>query len=83
MTAASTIRLPVKFFRDHYERDLPTPSVVKETRSHVWVRSDDPAIADLRADAEHYGDPDSFEPEYRHLRKSAQATIAALDAAAH
>lgn len=54
----NTAMLPKGFFRDHRERDLPTPTIIRETRAHFEVDCADPAMADLRDDAEFYAAPD-------------------------
>lgn len=51
-------RIPPAFYDDHVARDLPAPALVKRGRLGVyWIDDQDPALADLRADAEHYASP--------------------------
>ena len=72
-------RIPKRFFDDHAERDLDTPAIVKETKTHYFVRADDPFVAELRDDAEFYADdhgPDLLPPG---LKASARAAFAALE----
>lgn len=74
------IRLPKRFFDDHAERDLDTPAIVRETKAHYFVRANDPALDELREDAEFYAaehGPDLLPPG---LKASAHATFAALSA---
>ena len=75
------IRLPWKFYLDHFERGLPTPDDVKSTKAHVFIRADDPHIESLRADAEFYCD--RFGPDLisTALRNSARATLQAINEA--
>jgi hypothetical protein len=76
------IKLPTAFFIDHQERDLDTPAVVKRTRTHVFVRADDPAIPELLDDARHYSDSAAFmDRAYFGLCMSARATERAITAA--
>jgi hypothetical protein len=80
--AAELIKLPKVFFDDHDERSLPSPEVVKTTKPHYWVRRDDPALAELLSDAEHYCDPNGPDAEgLGGLKRSAKATVKAITAA--
>lgn len=73
------IRIPWKFALDHSERDLDTPEVVRETRSHWFIRADDPALPELLNDAEFYADPWGPDAEWLGgLKASARATIRAI-----
>ena len=73
-----TIKLPRRFFIDHLERDLDTPRILRETKSHVYVSAADPALAELASDADYYKDPQWFDREYFGLCMSAKATLKAL-----
>jgi hypothetical protein len=74
----SPLRLPRRFFYDHAERDLPTPVVIRKTKSHVFVDGHDPAIGELINDAEYYANP--YGPNGGEgLKKSAIATILAYE----
>lgn len=78
------IKLPKGFFDDHCERDLDTPEVVKETDRHYWVCKNDPAIKELKDDAEYYIDiwnAGGWEKYLFGLIQSAKATLKALEAA--
>jgi hypothetical protein len=52
----ATVRIPVAFLNDHDQRALPTPTVVKSTARHAWIRRDDPAFAELLDDARFYAE---------------------------
>ena len=76
------IRIPKRFFDDHAERDLDTPAIIRETKNHYYIRSDDPFVDELRDDAEFYAaehGPDLLPPG---LKASARATLTALGDAA-
>jgi hypothetical protein len=76
------IRLPKSFFDDHDERGLPCPEVIKTTKPHYWVAPDDPVLAELLSDAEHYCDPNGPDAEgLGGLKRSAKATVKAIQAA--
>lgn len=70
------IRLPKRFMDDHQERDLPTPNVVRETKSHYYVDPLDPNLAELLDDAKHYASDVDCAPAG--IVASARATVAAL-----
>jgi hypothetical protein len=75
----SLLRIPRRFYEDHDERALPTPAVVKFTKTHIWIDADDAALDELRSDAEHYAHrygPDQCPPG---LIPAARALLAALD----
>lgn len=80
------VAVPLGFYRDHTERDLPTPLAVKRSGCRVWVLRCDPNLPELLADAEHY--VDTFCPGNRHpddtcpraVYDSAVRTVAALRA---
>jgi len=76
------IKLPKRFFQDHKERDLDTPTVVKENSRNVWVNANDPHLAELRADADYYSDMwdiGGFDQWVFGLARSAKATLKAID----
>lgn len=78
-TAENLIRVPRVFLVDHVERDLPTPEIVRSTKSHYYIRSDDPNLAELVSDAEHYADKTATDCE-PWLRSAAKALLNALEA---
>jgi len=51
------IKIPQRFFRDHQDRDLETPEIVKATKTHFWIKADDPHIGELYDDADYYAEP--------------------------
>lgn len=48
------IRIPKMFYTDKRKRLSPVPVIVRETRHHYVVLSDDPNLYELWADADHY-----------------------------
>lgn len=74
---AEGIRIPKRFFVDHWERDLPTPKILKETSSHYYIDAKDEALDELISDAKHYADPRATDAE-QWLRNSASALLKAL-----
>lgn len=79
MKTTNLIRIPWVFALDHDERELPTPEIVKSTKSHWWVRADDPALPELLSDAEHYAHPWGPDAEgLGGLKASAKATVRAI-----
>ena len=73
-----TIRLPKQFFDDHWERELPTPAIIKQTRQHYYVAADDPALPELLDDADYYAG--AYGPDAPWLKSSARATVKAIRA---
>ena len=78
-----TVRVPAAFFKDHEDRDCePYCEPVKRTGRYVVLRLDDPGLRELLDDARHYADPSwSMEQEYFGLKRSAVATVKAIEAA--
>jgi len=73
------IRIPTRFFDDHQERELPTPEVIKATKSNYWISADDRDLPELLNDAEHYSDMLGYmESYYFGLCMSARATAKAI-----
>jgi len=81
----ATIRVPAKFFGDHEERDCePYCDPVKRSDRFVWLRPDDPGLAELLDDARHYGDDDGGPDAVGDgggLVQSARATVKAIQQA--
>ena len=76
------IKLPKRFFQDHQERDLDTPTVVKENSRNVWVNANDPHLAELKSDADYYSlmwDMGSFDKWLIGIARSAKATVEAIE----
>jgi hypothetical protein len=51
------IIIPKGFYRDHVERDLPAPPIVRETKAAIWIDPTHPDYAELLDDANHYAHP--------------------------
>ena len=78
------IRIPTKFFYDHAERMLPTPEIVRQTKTHIWIDADDAALFELHDDAVHHAhelDPPDGIGSLIGLISSARATYRAIEAA--
>lgn len=85
MADTRIFKLPPKFHDDHVRRDLPGGTVVRATKTHVYVELDHPEWVSLMDDAIYYRDnmdsdagftgPDAFA-----LLSSARATVKALAA---
>ena len=76
------IRVPAKFYTDHDERGCePFCEPVKRSSRFVWILPSDPGLPELLDDARHYANPYSFGSEYGDLRRSAAATVKAIEAA--
>ena len=74
------IKIPQGFYNDHCERDLPTPEIVKSTKQHYWINTEDPNFAELISDARHYSDPLGWDEEvWRIHGTAAQALIKAVE----
>lgn len=74
---SSLVRIPTRFFEDHYSRDLPTPEIVRQTKAHYWIDRADPALPELICDAKHYAD--RYGPDCgANLKPSAIALLRAL-----
>lgn len=71
-----SIRIPKTFYWDHYERDLPSPQIDYETKSHLYVFDGD-YMQDLIDDAKFYADPASNDASFA-LKQSARALLAAI-----
>jgi hypothetical protein len=79
---AAIVRVPAKFYIDHDDRGCePFCEPFKRSSRFVWLLSNDPGLDELLDDARHYADPDNFGSEYGDLRRSAAATVKAIEAA--
>ena len=76
------IRAPKRFIDDHANRDLDTPYVWRQTKVHYFISRWDPAMEELRSDAEYYADgefgPDAI-GDGGALKRSAKALVDAMD----
>lgn len=75
-------RIPKLFLNDHAERDLPSPVICRSTKAHYFVALDDLALDELLDDAVYYATEDvAVGPMYLGLRRSAAATVEAINTA--
>lgn len=72
------IRIPRRFLDDHQDRDLPSPEIQHETRTHVWVDGSDPALPELISDARFYCDTYGPDMAPAGLKVAARALLKAL-----
>ena len=75
-----TYALPPRFYHDHVARALPSGTIVRETKSKVFVDLDREAYDDLLSDADYYSNVSFFEPYLFGLCSSAAATLKILRA---
>ena len=73
------IRIPPTFYRDHYERDLPTPVNHSRFKSYVLIDPADPALPELLSDARYYAEYMS-DPEWSSATGMARSAAALLRA---
>ena len=72
------LKIPKKFYDDHFFRDLPSPKILKETKTHYFICTQDKALLnELEDDADHYSKSDGFIVE-KGLIQSARATLKKL-----
>jgi len=75
------IKIPKRFYDDHKERDLESPAIIKQNKTHYWIKSDDPDIAELKSDADYYytmWNMGAFDKSLVGICMSAKATLNAL-----
>lgn len=75
------IKIPQRFYDDHKERDLESPAIIKETKTHYWIKADDPDIPELISDADYYytmWEMGAWENYLFGICMSAKATLKAL-----
>jgi hypothetical protein len=71
------IKIPKLFYDDHLARDLPSPKILKETKTNYFISETDEHIYELFDDADyHYHEMEIN--EMRGLINSARATMKAL-----
>lgn len=80
MAAPKMIRVPLRFYEDHMERDLPTPVNHSTSKSYALVDDSDPYLPELLNDAEFYCGTmkDEFNLSVPGIVKSARATVKAI-----
>ena len=77
-------KIPQRFYDDHNERDLESPAIIKETKTHYWISADDEHLNELYTDAEFYSAPyvDARPGDYLWgIVLSARATLKAIEKA--
>ena len=72
-----TLTIPRRFFDDHAERELATPTILRETARTVTIRRDDPDFAELVSDAEFYSHEDGPD-ECGILKRAAVALLKSI-----
>jgi seryl-tRNA synthetase len=75
-----TRKLPLAFWRDHAERDLPAGKLLRSTHRLAIVEADCATFQAIAADARFYADDDGPQVSAA-LKASAKATVRALTAA--
>ena len=78
------IKIQKRFYEDHNERDLESPVIVKETKTHYWISSEDEHLQELHSDACFYAEPyvDTHPSDYLWgVVVSARATVRAIEEA--
>ena len=78
MDKMTLVKIPRMFVDDHAERDLDTPEIVQFSKTHYWIKRDDPAVDELLSDANWHADPDGPGVSYPGLRVAARALIRAM-----
>lgn len=73
---AATVRVPLIFWSDHEDRDLPTPQPTHRYGAHVVIPLYGAETDELLSDAEHYAHRDG--PGSVGLKSSARATVKAI-----
>ena len=69
------------FYDDHVARDLPSPKILKETKTHYFICTKDKSLLnELEDDADYYSKCDALGGLYveKGLIKSARATLKKL-----
>lgn len=74
------IKIPQMFFDDHRDRFLPTPKIIKESKTNYWIYADknDPGYIDLIEDVEMYADIDGPD-DCSWLKVPAKALLRAIN----
>lgn len=80
-TGTIRTRLPLAFYDDHVERDLPAGKVLKRLTKHVDVELTWPEYAEVLSDARHYRDSmgDWTGSYANEVRRSARDTVKVLE----
>jgi hypothetical protein len=74
------IKIPQMFFDDHRDRFLPTPEIIKESKTNYWIYANpnDPGYIDLVEDVEMYADIDGPD-DCSWLKVPAKALLRAIN----
>ena len=72
------IKIPQRFYDDHVERDLGSPKIVKETKSHYWIDANSEHLDELLSDADHYSYTVDWPSYMFGICRSAAATADAI-----
>ena len=82
LSGDSIRKIPKVFYDDHVARDLPSPTILHETKRHYWIDRDHPDTPELLNDARHYSDCAGFGwnmgSQGLGLQQSARATVNAI-----
>jgi hypothetical protein len=79
VSAPQTVSVPLVFWSDHEDRDLPTPTPTRRDGAKVVIPLYGAETDELLADAEHYAHKDG--PGSIGLKSSARATVKAISEA--
>ena len=72
------LKITKVFYDDHVFRDLPSPKILKETKTHYFICTKDKALLnELEDDADYYSKCDGLIVE-KGLIQSARATLKKL-----
>mgnify|MGYP003112962334 CR=1 FL=1 len=71
------IKIPKLFYDDHLARDLPSPKILKQTKTNYFISETDEHIFELLDDADYYVVM-VCASDYKDLILSAKATIKAI-----
>jgi len=72
------LKITKMFYDDHVARDLPSPKILKETKTHYFICTKDKSLLnELEDDADYYAKPDGLYVEMG-LVYSARATLKKL-----
>jgi hypothetical protein len=74
-----TVKIPMRFYEDHLERDCEPGTIIKVLASHYIMELTESAYRDLKSDADYYRDcGESMGFDMQWLISSARATYNAI-----
>jgi hypothetical protein len=74
-----TVKIPMRFYEDHLERDCEEGTIIKVLASHYVMELTESAYRDLKSDADYYRDcGESMGFDMQWLISSARATYNAI-----